>query len=56
MWKALIRLVEKWGCHHQWDTFRETSIYKDGDTDSTPIRIELTMICEECGKIKKIEV
>lgn len=57
MWKALIKLVEKWACGHKWKEFRETSIagynHKEGDL---PERIDITMICKECGKIKKISV
>ena len=53
MWKALIKLVEKWACCHKWETYRSSKTYS---ISSTPYKIEYTLICQKCGKIKKIEI
>ena len=55
MWKALIKLVEKWACRHEWENHYITELYKN-DSDKRPWKVELTLICHKCGKIKKIEV
>lgn len=54
MWKALIKVVEKWGCKHQWDLHKEVSVYTKGY--ARPSSIQQTLICLHCGKIKKISV
>ena len=58
MWKALIRLVEKWGCSHKWDKLGEMGTFVKGERQKgfDPIGIEWIMVCTECGKIKKIEL
>jgi len=58
MWKALIRLVEKWACRHKWDKFREIGSWDSGEKDQgkDPHTVEVTMICKECSKIKKIKL
>ena len=43
MWKALIRLVEKWACCHEWE-------YEFNTTTG------ITKTCQKCGKIKKIKL
>lgn len=55
MWKALIKLVEKWACCHEWENRHITRSYKN-DYDKMPSKVELTLICKKCGKIKKIEM
>ena len=55
MWEALIKLVEKWACCHEWETYQITKTYDD-DYDKRPSKIEHTLICQKCGKIKKIKL
>ena len=53
MWKALIKLIEKWACHHSWETHFRTEVY-DKSFAAGPWKREETLICSKCGKIKKI--
>lgn len=55
MWKALIKLVEKWACCHRWETHFKTKVYEKS-SDTKPYEIEETLICSKCGKIKKIKL
>lgn len=59
MWKALIKLVEKWGyrCDHKWKLINQSKIldremYKKGIEINA--RIEFTYVCEKCLLSKKI--
>ena len=58
MWQALIKLVEKWACGHDWGEFG--GIIKSYDRlliySDMPIKLEQTIICKKCGKIKRIEL
>lgn len=52
MWNALIKLVEKWACHHKWEFHFERSVTNDlGGTWH-----RRTYICERCGKFKQKKV
>lgn len=53
MWKALIKLVEKWACCHKWEEYQASKTYGNS---LIPSKIEYTLICQKCGKIKKIEI
>lgn len=55
MWQALIKLVEKWACRHEWENYRTTKSYENA-SDKFPWKVEHTLICKKCGKIKKIEI
>lgn len=55
MWKALIKLIEKWECCHEWETHRIIKCYK-GEWNKLPDKVEETLICQKCGKIKKIKL
>lgn len=55
MWKALIKLVEKWACCHEWTINKITRTYENF-YDKRPSKIEETLICKKCGKIKKIKL
>lgn len=55
MWKALIKLVEKWACCHEWENYHITKTYEN-DSDKKPWKVEHTLICQKCGKIKKIGI
>jgi len=54
MWKALIKLVEKWACCHEWEV--ENKITSSGEREYTSgKKIEYTdikylYICKKCGK------
>ena len=53
MWKALIKLVEKWACRHCWETHHTVEVY-EYSYDKMPYKTKRTLICSKCGKIKKI--
>ena len=53
MWKALIKLVEKWACCHKWESHRIIKCYKR-PSNELPDKVEEILICQKCGKIKKI--
>lgn len=55
MWEALIKLVEKWACCHDWETYHITNVYEN-DSDKIPWKVEHTLICQKCGKIKKVKL
>ena len=55
MWRALIKLVEKWACCHKWETHQTSKTYENY-YDKRPSKIEETLICSKCGKIKKIKL
>lgn len=55
MWKALIKLVEKWACCHEWKLHRKVSTY-EADEDKRPVKVVETLICTKCGKIKKVRL
>ena len=59
MWKALIKLVEKWGyrCDHKWELINQSNIldremYEKGIEINA--RTEFTYVCEKCLLSKKI--
>lgn len=52
MWQALVKLVEKWACCHEWELYSETKTYEG----SRCLKTEHTLICQKCGKIKKIRI
>lgn len=59
MWKALINLVNKWGCHHKWEFYtrmRTWMVENDGTKGENPYKQEDTLFCKNCGKFKKIEL
>ena len=47
MWKALVKLVEKWACMHEMQLRLEK--YEHFHTRQV-------WICHKCGKIKKIKL
>lgn len=55
MWKALIKLVEKLACCHDWELHRRMNTYDEYSVNK-PWKIEETLICQKCGKIKKIQL
>jgi hypothetical protein len=52
MWKAIIKLIEKWGCMHKWESHNITNTNQDGKL----IIIQETLFCKNCGNIKQIEL
>lgn len=55
MWQALIKLIEKCACCHNWETHFQTSVYEKS-YNKRPWEIQETLICQKCGKIKKIKL
>ena len=59
MWKALIKLVEKWAyrCDHKWELINQSNIldremYEKGIKINA--RTEYTYVCKKCLLSKKI--
>ena len=48
-------LLTKISCHHDWRVDREVEIYKFSYSKS-PYKITQTLICNKCGKIKRIKL
>lgn len=49
MWKALIKLVEKWTCSHDWQQWEQ--IYVEGNNGYNYHVFHF--VCKKCGKFKK---
>ena len=50
MWKALIKLVEKLGCTHEWKEIKEFTVHSDFGT-----YYKFLFVCKKCGKLKWIK-
>jgi hypothetical protein len=48
------KLIEKWTCKHKWKVHYEVSV-RDSGRD-LPHTVRQTLICTECGKIKRIKL
>ena len=46
MWKAIVNLIEKWGCLHDWDLVTTTRV--DGQRGA--VYHSCTYCCKKCGK------
>lgn len=57
MWKALIKLVEKWAyrCEHDWEKITETQTYHT-DEDKFPHTRKYVYRCKKCGDPNIIKV
>ena len=53
MYKLLLKILEKLACKHKWLLHQKNNIFEDS-SDKYPTIIKDTLICSECGKIKKI--
>lgn len=51
MWKALIKLVEKWACCHEWELWRTVNVQGACD-DYYQMH---HFVCKKCGKFKRIK-
>lgn len=47
--------LEKLSCKHKWKIHHITKVYEHSD-NSMPREIKQTLICQECGKIKRIKL
>jgi len=56
MWKALIKLIEKWAyiCDHDYEQFHKSHVYKPELSTKLPIRTEYIFRCTKCCKTKQI--
>lgn len=50
MWKALIKLVEKWACCHEWELWRTQQVESFGDQYKI-----FHFVCKKCGKFKRVK-
>ena len=53
MWKAIVMLITKWGCHHQWECEHTMQVFAHSD-DPMPRKTVGTYICKKCGKFNQI--
>lgn len=47
--------LSKLSCHHEWYVHDQTKTY-EREWSKKPYKIEQTLICKKCGKIKKIGI
>lgn len=54
----MIRLFKLWleklVCKHKWEVHITVTLYDGDDKTKMPVGTRQTLICKECGKIKKI--
>lgn len=55
MKKYFQQLLDKWSCLHDWKEFERCKTYTTYYRD-IPSSIGVTLICNKCGKIKKIKL
>lgn len=48
--KAIINLINKWACHHDWELKKEIEVECDYGT----IYHKFIYVCKKCGKFKTI--
>ena len=51
----LRKLIEKWSCKHKWKIHNTTNVH-DTEIPDMPTAVRQTLICQECGKIKQINL
>lgn len=51
MKEAIINLINKWACCHDWQLVRETRV----NTDLGGSYVALLFVCKKCGKFKNIK-
>ena len=49
------QILQKLSCLHKWKSHNRTKVY-DPECRDTPYEIKETLICQTCGKIKKIKL
>ena len=49
MWNALIGLINKWACMHNWENIYERDVENSFGSRYT----SLTYCCKKCGKFKR---
>jgi hypothetical protein len=57
----ITKLLNKLACGHKWKTYKEMQMYASNvkvsnKSEELPLFQLHTLICKECGKIKKIKV
>ena len=55
MWELLKSILSKWGCKHQWELYQRMNMLPSSG-GGLPHTITDTLICQECGKIKRIKL
>lgn len=48
-------LLTKISCHHDWRVHKEVNVY-EFNSSKRPYKITQTLICNKCGKIKRIKL
>lgn len=51
MKEAIINLINKWACSHDWDLIKETLVR----TEFGGAYTSLIFVCKKCGKFKKMK-
>lgn len=51
MKEAIINLINKWACCHDWQLVRETEVLTDFGGSYTA----LLFVCKKCGKFKRLK-
>jgi hypothetical protein len=56
MKQAIINLINKWACMHDWDKFDEINVYTTHPEKAPVLSTILMLVCKKCGKIKQINL
>ena len=50
MKEAIINLINKWACCHDWQLIREIEVESDGEI----VNHKFIYVCKKCGKFKTL--
>ena len=58
MWKALIKLVEKWSyrCDHDWVLVKEVKVFDEHKSTGLPRDLVYAYRCTKCCEFKKLKL
>lgn len=56
LYKALLKILDKWGCHHKWNVWRTIDYYdiSYGRTKNPTYHV-FHLKCTKCGKLTKVK-
>lgn len=60
MWKAIVKMLEKRACHHDWEVLHKRDYEDQAPTrkwsEGTKAHTRIVLMCKKCGEIKTIIV
>lgn len=57
LYKALLQIIDKWGCHHKWNDWKVSEIYGEtiiGTRTEYPVSQIVHRECVKCGKLIRV--